>query len=110
MGNPFNHEIIQIGIRVPLNVNIKFDTINDIIKKANEYFLTNMGFTLYNGFYNSFSKNKLIINEYNKDVLLNENENMSLKYIREQILNLQSDLFSNLFFFGGVFIFIEKFK
>jgi hypothetical protein len=110
MGNPFQHEIIQIGLRVPLNVNINFDTVNDIISKANEYFLTHFCFALYNGFYNTFSKNELIINEYNKDLLLNETENMSLKYIKERILNLQSDLFSDLFYFGGIFIFIEKFK
>jgi hypothetical protein len=60
---------------------------------------------------NSFSKNEIIMNTINQGLYLDENEINSLQFIQDKIreyILLHSLFFSSNFYFGGVFIFLEK--
>lgn len=110
MGNPFRNNIIQCGIKIPLSINVQFLVIRDIVNEINNDFDTHFEFSLYNGFFNPSTKNEITITSANQKEYLDEREIIALQVIQDNIkeFTLLSNVFLTSFYFGGVFIYIEK--
>ena len=111
MGNPFKKQVIQVGIKVPLTINIDFLILYEMIKEVNIQFATQFDFSLYNGFFNVFTKNEIILTSQTQTDFLDDNEIECLQSLQNKIRSytlLHSMYYTDTFYFGGAFIFIEK--
>ena len=110
MGNPFRKDIIQVGLKISLSVNVEFFVIKEIVKQINTDFETQFEFSLYNGFFNPSTRNEINITSSNQEMYLDEREIRALNVLQNDIreFTLISNIFITSFYFGGVFIYLEK--
>jgi hypothetical protein len=114
MGNLFAYIQRKYGNNISLTIKLPYFQVKNIIYTINQEYMTDFKFILYDNFYNGTNNNEVLLDNSNKHVHLDIYENRILDIIQHEIKNfilLQHTYhFNTYLYFGGIFIYIEKYE